>query len=92
MVFHSGVYEQLHGLLRPLRFPAEKGGLLHGLLEAPLDYIQDVLKMVVEGLAGDAAGLHQTGHGDLVHIAAAGQLGKGAGNPLFHIGRHRSIL
>ena len=92
MVLHSGGQKQLHSLLRPLCLMAEEGGLLYCLLETPLDHIQNVLKVVVEGLAGDAAGLHQTGDRDFIYIAAAGQLSKGAGDPLFHVDRHSSIL
>ena len=71
--------QQLRRLLRRLEKAAQDGLRVVGgetlleqvrkrLIQRPLDDLQNVLKVIVKRLAGDAAGLHQILDRDLVDI------------------------
>ena len=71
--------QQLRRLLRRLEKTAQDGLRVVGgetlleqvrkrLIQRPLDDLQNVLKVIVKRLAGDAAGLHQILDRDLVDI------------------------
>ena len=71
--------QQLRRLLRRLEKAAQDGLRIVGgetlleqvrkrLIQRPLDDLQNVLKVIVKRLAGDAAGLHQILDRDLVDI------------------------
>lgn len=71
------------------RYPeTARQGCLYSLLGDPLDYLQEILKMIIECLTGYVAGLDQILYGDFVDVFFQRQSNKGFGNLFFDISRH----
>ena len=90
-VLPQGEDHGLQRLLGGVRRQADLHRPLNGLRRDPLDHLHDVLEVIVESLAADAAGIHQFLDGDLVHGLVLQEFGQRLRDHLFDIYCHGII-
>lgn len=84
-VLHGKINKKPEGGFRVLRLQAASEEFVRASLHDPLNDIQYILEMIIEGLAGDAALLHQVFYRDLIKALPGGHRKKGLCNLFFYV-------